>query len=145
MTFQLFTLVSNNPLLDYSYCALSTDGPNGTRLLMIAEDMISLEVPADETELEELYEDYLPTSRTIEYDLTTLEELIRTYTNQETYKFHAHFDHSHRVGLTFANPPEWKNWHEYLYPDHDDPTARDVVFEVFTNMETLLGQVFHAV
>lgn len=68
--------------------------------------MVSLEVPADETELEELYENYLPTSRTIEYVLDHLEELIRAYSNLETFKFHAHFDHSHRVGLNFANPPE---------------------------------------
>lgn len=145
MIFQLFTLASNNPLLDYSYCALSKDDPSGSRLLLIAEDMISLEVPADETDLEDLYNDYLPTSRTIEYDLSHLEEMIRSYTNQETYKFHAHFDHTHRVGLSFANPPEWKNWHEYLDPDHEDPTARDIVFEVFTNLEPLLKQVFYAV
>lgn len=145
MKFQLFTLVSNNPLLEYSYCALNTEGENGARLLMIADDLISLYVPADETELEELYEDYLPTSRYIEYDLDALEEIIRSYNNQENFQFHAHFDQSHCVGLTFANPPEWKNWHEYLYPDHQDPTARDIVFEVFTNMEPLLEQVFYAV
>lgn len=121
MIFQLFTLVSNNPLLDYSYCALSTDGPNGTRLLMIAEDMISLEVPVDETELEELYEDYLPTSRKIEYDLDSLEQMIRTYTNQDTFKFDAHFDHSHRVGLNFANPPEWKTGRNTYTPTTKTP------------------------
>ena len=145
MIFHLFTLVSNNPLLDYSYCALSTEGKGGIRLLLIAEDLISLEVPADETDLEELYKDYLPTSRKIEYDLDRLEEMIRSYTNQETYKFHARFDNTYRVGLTFADSPEWKNWHEYLDPEHEDPTARDIVFEVFTNMEPLLEQVFHSV
>lgn len=112
---------------------------------MIAENLISLEIPANETELEELYVDYLPNSRTIEFDLDHLESMIRTYTNQETFKFHANFDHSNRVGITFAYPPEWNNWHEYLDPDHEDPTARDIVFEVFTNMEPLLEQVFHAV
>jgi hypothetical protein len=145
MIFQLFTLLSNNPLLDYSYCALSTDGQGGTRLLLIAEDLISLEVPADETDLEVLYKDYLPTSRKIEYDLDRLEEMIRYYTNKQTFIFHAHFDQSYRIGLAFANLPEWKNWHEYLDPGHEDPTARNIVFEVFTNMEPLLKQVFHAV
>lgn len=85
-------------------------------------------------DIEELYKDYLPTSRKIEYNLDPLEEMIRIYTNQKTFKFHAHFDNSNRVGITFANPPEWKNWHEYLDPDHEDPTARNIVFEVFTNM-----------
>ena len=108
MVFQLFTLVSNNPFLDYSYCALSKDDPSGPRLLLIAEDLISLEVPADESDLEELYKDYLPTSRKIEYDLSRLEEMIRIYTNQETFKFHAYFDDSNRVGLTFGNPPNGK-------------------------------------
>ncbi|MBI2285174.1 MAG: hypothetical protein HYU71_15795 [Bacteroidetes bacterium] len=55
MTFQLFTLVTNNPLLEDPYCALSTDGD---RLLMIAEDMIRLDLPADKLELSKLYKDY---------------------------------------------------------------------------------------
>lgn len=120
--------------MDYSYCAVGTEGRREIRPLLIAEDPINLEVPANEMDIEELYKDYLPTSRKIEYNLDPLEEMIRIYTNQKTFKFHAHFDNSNRVGITFANPPEWKNWHEYLDPDHEDPTARNIVFEVFTNM-----------
>lgn len=72
MIFQNFSLLSHNPLLDYSYSALSTEGQGETRLLLKAVDLICLEVPANETDLEELCKDYLPTLQKIEYDLNRL-------------------------------------------------------------------------
>lgn len=140
MTFQLFTLVTDNPLVEDPYCALSTDG---ARLLMISENMIRLDLPVDNLELEKLYTDYIPTSRYIDYDLHTLEQLIQTYTHQQNFHFVALFSAEFRqVGLSFAKPPKWKNWHEYIDTTHKSPIARQIIDEVFTNMEPLLEQVF---
>lgn len=141
MTFRLFTLITDNPLLEDPYCALSTDG---TRLLMISEDMIRLEFPIDKNEMEKLYKDYIPTTRHIVYDLPVLEKLIQTYTKQPEFHFVALFsDEFRQVGLTFAKPPFWKNWHEYIDDTHDNPIARQITYEVFSKLEPLLEQVFH--
>jgi len=141
MTFQLFTLITDNPLLDDPYCALSADG---TRLLMISEEMIRLELPMDQLECEKLFIDYIPTSRHIDYDLPALEKLIQTYTQQPEFHFVALFsDESRQVGLTFPKPPQWKNWLEYIDATHESPIARKIILEVFTNMELLREQVFH--
>lgn len=63
------------------------------------------------------------------------------------YKSKTSVDHlCHRqVGLTFAKPPEWKNWQEYIDTTHDSSIARQITDEVFTNMEPLLEQVFYAI
>lgn len=140
MKFKLFTLVSSNLLLEDPYCAINSAGD---RLLMISEDMIRFDIPTDPKELAELYHDYIPTSRTIEYDLTKLENLISIYTSQTNVGFAAHFKPGPRyIGLTFAKLPEYFNWHEYVDASHSDPEARNIVSEIYQNMQPLLKQVF---
>jgi hypothetical protein len=141
LTFQLFTLITDNPLLEDPYCAINVDG---TRLLMISEDMIRLELPMDQLECEKLFKDYIPTSRHIDYDLPALEKLILNYTKQPNFYFAALFAKEFRqVGLAFAKPPHWKHWHEYIDATHESPIAQKIIQEVFTNMVLLREQVFH--
>lgn len=140
MKFQLFTMVGNDPMLEDPYCAISTDG---TRLLMISEDMIRFDVPADSFERVALYDVYLPTSRFIEYDMHILEEMIKAYTGQEKFNFVAHFKpQTEHVGLTFPSPPDYKNWQEYIDISHPDPIARAIVLEVYQDMVSILHEVF---
>lgn len=113
---------------------------------MISEDMIRLELPMDQLECEKLFKDYIPTSRHIDYDLPALEKLIRTYTQQPEFHFVAHFSKEYRqVGLTFAKPPQWKNWHEYIDATHKSPIARQITNEVFDKMAPILDLVLHAI
>ena len=110
MTFQIFTLITDNPLLEDPYCAINADG---TRLLMTSDEMTRLELPIDKLELKKLNNNYIPTSQHVHYDLAAFEKLIQAHTQQTNFYFTALFSNEYRqVGLTFAKAPQRKKRHK---------------------------------
>ncbi len=140
MIFQLYTLIPENPLIDYPYCGLNY---SSGRTIYISEDLITLSShvhPEDQAVLEDYF---LPTTRKFSFDLHQLDELICSYTGQDVFEFYAHFKPDmKRVGLTYEKAP-WQNFHEYIDFDNHCQKARDIVLAVYASMDELIPQAFH--
>lgn len=141
MVFQIFALITDNHLLEFPYCALSSDR---NRLLMICDEMIRYDSPTEQADSETLYRDYIPTSRYFDLDLSELEKLIHAYTQQDRFSFCADYSEELKgIMLTFPNPREgFQNWSERLTDKDTNNLSRMIQYEVDTNLKAIIDQVF---
>ena len=140
MKFQLHTIVGNDLMIDDPYCAVSEDR---TRVLFISDDLNRFHIPADETDLTALEESYIPTSRFVEFDLSSLEVLIKAFIRKDAFEAAVHFKPEFRqIGLTYRNLPQARNWFEYMDHNHEKPLARAIVEETYLALGPVLVEVF---
>jgi len=130
-SFQLHILLNTNSPNAYPYVAIS---PTTTRIINICEEHISILDPIDSYFLES---DYLPTSRSISFNLELLDKLVENYTGQQEYNIITRFTPEKHITLRYHSPTNEGPKDYDIYLGYPDKRAEKLVEDVYGMMDTI--------
>lgn len=131
IVFQLYLLVNKDAVHKYPYAATS-EGTN--RLIFISEEDVLIIDPSDALFFET---DYIPTSRTFEFDLEELDRLVKNYIGPLEYNIITRFIEEKHITLTYHSPNNEGPKDYDIFTGYPEPRAQKLVAEVYPLMEAV--------
>ncbi|MDB5211719.1 MAG: hypothetical protein JWQ30_2546 [Sediminibacterium sp.] len=136
ISFRLYLLVNKDAASSYPYAATS-EGTN--RLVFISEEDVLIIDPSDALFFET---DYLPTSRSFEFDLENLDSLVKNYIGPLEYNIITRFNEEKHITLTYHSPNNEGPKDYDIFTGYPEKRAQKLVEEVYPLMETIKESVF---
>ncbi len=136
ITFRLYLLVNKDTLLVYPYAATSA---MDSRLIFISEEDVLIIDPSDALFFET---DYLPTSRSFEFDLDALDILVKKYIGPLDYNIITRFTEEKHITLTYHSPTNEAPKDYDIYIGYPDARAEKLVETIYPLMESIKQTVF---
>lgn len=119
----------------YPYVAVSDETD---RILQVAEDHIKILSREDADFFET---DYLPTSRTIEFDLALMDTLVISYIHIPEYSILIYFNEYKHMVLNYLSPNNESRKDYDIFDGYPEPRARKLVEEVYPMALALKQQI----
>lgn len=130
-SFRLYMLVNTDTPAPYPYVAID---PATSRIINICEEHISLVDPVDSYYLES---DYVPTSRSVSFDIALLDSLVADYIGPHEYNIITRFTPEKHITLRYHSPTNEAPKDYDIYVGYPDSRAEKLVEEVYGMMELL--------
>src|SRR5882757_9415446 len=129
--FHLYLLVNKDAVSHYPYAATSTATD---RLIFISEEDVLIIDPSDALFFET---DYLPTSRSFEFDLEGLDTLVKKYIGPLEYNIITRFNEEKHITLTYHSPNNEGPKDYDIFTGYPEKRARKLVQDVYPLMEAI--------
>ncbi|MCW3088466.1 MAG: hypothetical protein JWQ78_1852 [Sediminibacterium sp.] len=127
--FQLFMLVNAHTPHSYPYVAIN---PAIGRIINICEEHIAIVDPLESYYVEK---DYMPTSRTLAFDLELLDKMVADYIGPHEYNIVTRFTPEKHTTLRYHSPTNEGPKDYDIYLGYPDQRAEKLVEEVYLMME----------
>lgn len=135
MIFQLYILLHADMPYTYPYVGISK---NDSKVLQVHEEHINILKAEDSTFFET---DYLPTSRSVEFDLQELDKLIENYTGQKEYRIIVRFNEEKHVTITYHSPNNEAPKDYDIFLGYPSQRAEKLIGELYPLLEQLKKDV----
>jgi hypothetical protein len=129
-------LVNTHSPHGYPYVAIN---PATRPIINISEEHISIVDPIDSYYLED---DYMPTSRSVEFDLERLDKLVADYIGPHEYNIITRFIPEKHTTLRYHSPTNESPKDYDIYLGYPDERAEKLVETVYEMMKTLKEMAF---
>ncbi len=136
ISFQLYLLVNKDAVSHYPYAATSS-GTN--RLMFISEEDVLIIDPSDALFFET---DYVPLSRSFEFDLEGLDTLIKKYIGPLEYNIITRFNEEKHITLTYHSPNNEGPKDYDIFTGYPEKRAQKLVEDVYVLMEKVKEAVY---
>jgi hypothetical protein len=134
-SFQLHILVDTGLPYTYTYVGVSAES---SKILQIHKEQINIANREDSTFFET---DYLPTSRTIAFDLALIDQLVLNYTNQTEYRLLARFNEEKHLTLTYHSPNNEAPKDYDVFLGYPSQRAEQLIADIYPLLEALKQEV----
>lgn len=131
-------LVNPDAAYSHPYVAISN---STSRIIHICEAHIEIMDASDSHYFEG---NYMPTSRSITFNLDLLDELIKNYTGQETYKIITRFTEEKHSTLTYHSPTNEAPKDYDIFVGYPDERTEVLVEEIYPLMFAAKEAALHA-
>ncbi|MEO8171582.1 MAG: hypothetical protein ABI581_00810 [Sediminibacterium sp.] len=138
ISFRIYLLVNKDAVSLFPYAATST-GTN--RLIFISEEELLIIDPSDALFFET---DYLPTSRSFEFDLDELDTLVKKYIGPLDYNIVTRFNEEKHITLTYHSPNNEGPKDYDIFTGYPEKRAQKLVEDVYPLMEVIKETVLTA-
>lgn len=136
ISFRLYLLVNKDGASLYPYAATSSET---NRLVFISEEDVLIIDPSDALFFET---DYLPTSRSFEFDLDGLDILVKKYIGPLEYNIITRFNEEKHITLTYHSPNNEGPKDYDIFTGYPEKRAQKLVEDVYPLMEAIKETVF---
>jgi hypothetical protein len=134
--FRLYLLISKDSPLIYPYVATSE---SDKRLMFISEEDVLIVDPSDALFFET---DYLPLSRSFEFDMDELDKLVKNYIGPLDYHIITRFNEEKHITLTYHSPTNEAPKDYDIYVGYPEARARKLVEDIYPLMTAVKQTVF---
>jgi hypothetical protein len=125
MRFQLFLLIDPEGVNRYPYVAIAE---GSERLIQISSEQISVVNKLASGYFEQ---DYIPTSRWLDFDLEQLDQLVQDYIGPFDYDLLVRFNEEKHMVLTYHSPTNEAPKSYDIFDGYPEPRARKLVDELY--------------
>jgi hypothetical protein len=129
ISFQLYMLVNTDLPHNYPYAAVS---PATHKIMIICDEHIAILDPVDTYFVES---DYMPTSRSISFDLEMLDNIVANYIGPHEYNIITRFTPEKHITLRYHSPTNEGPKDYDIYLGYPDKRAVKAVEEIYAIME----------
>jgi hypothetical protein len=136
ISFRLYLLVNKDGASLYPYAATSTET---NRLIFISEEDVLIIDPSDALFFET---DYLPTSRSFEFDLEGLDTIGKKLYRPLEYNIVTRFNEEKHITLTYHSPNNEGPKDYDIFTGYPEKRAQKLVEDVYPLMEAIKETVF---
>ncbi len=130
--FQLYLLINPDAPVRYPYVAISKETH---RIILISEKQVNI---LDPSEILFFETDYLPVSRTLEFDLDLLDRLVKNYIGPLDYHILTRFTKEKHITLTYHSPTNEAPKDYDIYIGYPDERALALVEAVYPMIKKLV-------
>ena len=135
ISFQLYLLVNKDAVSHYPYAATSTAT---NRLMFISEEDVLIIDPSDALFFET---DYVPVSRSFEFDLEGLDILVKKYIGPLEYNIITRFNEEKHITLTYHSPNNEGPKDYDIFTGYPEKRAQKLVEDIYLLMEGVKEEV----
>lgn len=125
MRFQLYLLVDAESANSYPYVGIAA---GFSRIMQISNEQISI---VDRYASAFFEQDYLPTSRWLDFDLESLDAKVHNYIGPFEYDLLVHFNEEKHMVLTYHSPTNEAPKSYDIFDGYPEPRARKLVDELY--------------
>ncbi|MES2005326.1 MAG: hypothetical protein V4450_12475 [Bacteroidota bacterium] len=136
VVFDLYMLHNTDSPHGYPYVGISADSK---RIINICEEHIHILDTADTLFFES---DYLPTYRSFELNLTTLDRLVNAYTGQESYRIIVRFNEVRHITLTYHSPTNEAPKDYDIFIGYPEKRAVQLIEDVYPLLKKVITEVY---
>ena len=129
--FQLYMQVNHDTVHYYPYVGVNNET---SRIINICEANIEISERDDNLFHEP---DYLPTSRSFEFDLVNLDQLVKAYIGPLDYRIIVRFNEYQHITLTYHSPTNEAPKDYDIFSGYPDKRALQLIKDIYPLMEAV--------